>query len=70
MGGTNFSHGECASLPPLSPNEVIDLTITMIAPITDGYFEGEWRFITLSGVLCGGMYNCLFDQRNNKVSKL
>jgi len=54
-GGTNFSHGECASLPPLSPNEVTDVTITMISPATDGQYEGQWRVVTLAGVLCGAM---------------
>jgi len=58
--GTNFCHGEVASLPPLGPNEVTDISITMIAPFSDGCYEGQWRMITLAGTLCGGNFMILY----------
>lgn len=70
VDGVNFSHGECASLPPLAPNEVTDLSITMIAPATDGLYEGNWRMITLSGVYCGSVLKTIVNVDSSNMNSI
>jgi len=70
VDGVNFGHGECAALPPLGPNETTDLSITMIAPYNEGYHEGHWRMITLSGVLCGAVLKVTVNVDTASVNSL
>lgn len=45
--------GEAVALPPLQPNEEIDVTVVCIAPIEEGRFNSFWRAVDNEGTRFG-----------------